>query len=82
MTRRRFRFREYTVRPAPDPLTLPTFTAVCVTGDDRDCGAASGELHDPDELTQWIATHCAQTGHELYERTVRELLRAEPGPWQ
>jgi hypothetical protein len=32
MTRQRFRFRfrEYTVRAKPDPVTLPTFTAVCV----------------------------------------------------
>ncbi|MEE1801088.1 hypothetical protein PUR57_20795 [Streptomyces sp. JV176] len=26
--------------------------------------------------------HCAQSGHELYEQTVRALVRAEPGAWQ
>jgi hypothetical protein len=82
MTRQRFRFREYTVRATPDPMTLPTFTAVCVTGDERDCGATSGDLHSADELVRWIATHCAQTSHERYERTVRETLRAEPGAWR
>ncbi|QYA98941.1 hypothetical protein KZO11_38010 [Streptomyces anulatus] len=66
----------------PDPLALPAFTAVCVTGEEHNCGAASGTLHTPDELTRWIAGHCAATGHELYEQTSRTLLRAEPRAWQ
>ncbi|WP_456113498.1 DUF7848 domain-containing protein [Streptomyces corynorhini] len=45
------------------------------------CSATSGTLHTPDELTRWIAGHCAQSGHELYEQTVR-VVRAEPGAWQ
>ncbi|MFJ2606586.1 hypothetical protein ACIO13_16635 [Streptomyces sp. NPDC087425] len=56
--------------------------AVCVTGEERNCGATSGTLHTPDDLTRWIAEHCAQSGHELYEQTVRALVRAEPGAWQ
>ncbi|WP_406169946.1 hypothetical protein [Streptomyces sp. NBC_00996] len=80
--RGRFRFREYHVTTVPDTLALPTVAAECVTGEDRNCGATSGPLHTPDELTRWIAGHCAATGHELYEQTTRTLLRAEPGAWQ
>ncbi|WP_018549258.1 hypothetical protein [Streptomyces sp. LaPpAH-108] len=39
----------------PDPLALPTVEAVCVTGEERNCGATSGTLYTPDELTRWIA---------------------------
>ncbi|MDQ0795944.1 hypothetical protein [Streptomyces sp. B1I3] len=81
-TRSRYRFREYHVTTVPDPMALPALEAVCVTGEERNCGAASGALNDRDELTRWIAGHCAQTGHELYEQTTRALLRAEPGAWQ
>ncbi|MER5275669.1 hypothetical protein ABT025_07915 [Streptomyces sp. NPDC002809] len=81
-TRGRYRFREYHVTTVPDPLALPGHEAVCVTGEEHNCGAASGTLHTPDELTRWIAAHCAQTGHELFEQTTRILLRAEPGAWQ
>jgi hypothetical protein len=49
--RGRFRFREYHVTTVPDTLALPTFTAECVTGEDHNCGAISGPLHTPDELT-------------------------------
>ncbi|MDX3855875.1 hypothetical protein [Streptomyces sp. AK02-01A] len=66
----------------PDPLALPTMEAVCVTGEERSCGATSGTLHTSDELTRWIAGHCAQTGHDFYHRTTRATLRAELGAWQ
>ncbi|QNA71831.1 hypothetical protein C8250_007880 [Streptomyces sp. So13.3] len=81
-TRGRYRFREYRVAAVPDPMTLPGYEAVCVTGEEHDCAAASGTLHTPGELTRWIAEHCATTGHELYEQTTRAILRAEPGAWQ
>ncbi|WP_406094702.1 hypothetical protein [Kitasatospora purpeofusca] len=79
---RSYRFRKYHVATAIDSLTLPTFEAVCVSGEERDCGATSGELHTPEELTRWIAGHCAQTGHQSYEQTTRTIVRAEPGAWQ
>ncbi|ARP70324.1 hypothetical protein LK06_010510 [Streptomyces pluripotens] len=80
--RGRYRFREYHVTAVPDSLAVPTVAAVCVTGEESNCGATSGTLHTPDELTRWIAGHCAATGHELYEQTTRTLLRADPGAWQ
>jgi hypothetical protein len=81
-TTTRYRFREYNVTTDPDPLALPTFEAFCVTGEEQDCAAASGELHTPDELTRWIAGHCAQTGHQSYRQTTHTIVRAEPGAWQ
>ncbi|MEU6404624.1 hypothetical protein [Streptomyces sp. NPDC046985] len=77
-----YRFREYHMTTVPDSLALPTFEAVCVTGEEHHCGATSGTLHTSDELTRWITGHCAQSSHELYEQTVRALVRAEPGAWQ
>jgi hypothetical protein len=78
----RYRFRGYTVRPKADPLTPPTLTAVCVTRDDQDRGATSGEMRSADEHVRRIATHCARINHQLYERSVRETVRTEPGAWQ
>ncbi|GGV47829.1 hypothetical protein GCM10010495_77040 [Kitasatospora herbaricolor] len=78
----RYRFREYHVTTVTDPMALPTFEALCVTGEERNCAAASGEMHTPKELTRWIAGHCAQTGHQSYEQTTRTVVRAEPGAWQ
>ncbi|MEU4119823.1 hypothetical protein AB0F71_35655 [Kitasatospora sp. NPDC028055] len=78
----RYRFRDYHVTTVTDPMALPTFEAICVTGEGQDCAAASGELHTPEELTRWIAGHCAQTGHQSYEQTTRAVVRAKPGAWQ
>lgn len=75
------RFREYKVRAVADPQALPVFTAVCVTGDESDCGAASGDLFDPDQLVHWIAEHFRDTGHTQFERNTRAPVIAEAGPW-
>nr|WP_157597340.1 hypothetical protein [Streptacidiphilus rugosus] len=65
----------------PDALSLPTLSAVCVTGEAADCGARSGAETDPDALVRWIAEHCAATGHETYEHYTMVTVRAEPGTW-
>jgi hypothetical protein len=75
------RFREYTVRTVADPLALPVFTGLCVTGEDSDCGAGSGGLFTPDALVQWIAEHFRDTGHTQFERSTRATVVAEAGPW-
>jgi hypothetical protein len=75
------RFREYTVRAVTDPQAVPVFTAVCVTGEDADCGAVSGDMHDPDNLVHWIAGHFRDTGHAQFERSTRATVVAEAGPW-
>ena len=74
----RYRFRDYAVTVV-GPMALPTFEVVCVTGDDQDCGAASGQMHTPEKRTRWIAAFCVQTEHESYEHATRASLRAEPG---
>lgn len=67
-SRGRYRFREYRVTTILDPLALPTMEAVCVTGEERSCGATSGTLHTSDELTRWIAGHCAQSATNCMSR--------------
>lgn len=80
-TSTRFRFRDYHVNPVTDPMSLPTLSAVCVTGEDADCGAASGDVRSAEELVRWIAEHFAETKHETFERTERATVRAEAGEW-
>ena len=78
----RYRFREYSVHMEADPLALPTFRAVCVTGEEANCGASSEDVHSDGELLRWISRHCARTGHKQYERTTCATVRAEPGAWK
>ncbi|MEZ0088891.1 hypothetical protein [Streptacidiphilus sp. EB129] len=75
------RFREYKITTVDDPLSLPTFSAECVTGEETDCGVSSGEGHSAEHIVRWIARHCAETGHQMYERHTRATIRADPGPW-
>jgi len=46
-TTTRYRFREYTVTTVLDPTALPTFEAICVAGEQQDCGATSDKVHTP-----------------------------------
>jgi hypothetical protein len=75
----RMRFREYPI--TPDPQAVPTVTAVCVTGEDADCGATSGPRTDRDAVARWMAEHFRDTGHALFDRTTSETLVVEAGPW-
>ncbi|WP_327367042.1 hypothetical protein [Streptomyces sp. NBC_01217] len=43
--RRRYRFREYHVTTAVDPMALSTFEAVCVTGEDTAAPTDSPHNH-------------------------------------
>jgi hypothetical protein len=82
VTRTRLRFRAYDLTPLADSAVLPAARAVCVTGADADCGAASPELTDGAALTRWLAEHCRDTGHESFELLHRTALRVTPGHWQ
>ena len=75
----RMRFREYPI--APDPQAIPTISAVCVTGEDADCGATSGHAQSADAVARWMAEHFRDTGHAAFERTTTEPLRVEAGTW-
>jgi hypothetical protein len=74
------RFREYPI--TPDPHAVPTISAVCVTGEDADCGATSGPMADPDTVARWMAEHFRDTGHTAFEQSATETLHVEAGTWQ
>ncbi|MER0445985.1 hypothetical protein ABR738_15690 [Streptomyces sp. Edi4] len=77
---RRFRFQNYEIQP--DPVGETTYAAECVSGDEADCGAQSGEKDETAKVAQWIAEHTRDTGHQRYRRTVADYVTAEPGEWQ
>ncbi|MFJ1594104.1 hypothetical protein ACIOD0_28230 [Kitasatospora albolonga] len=79
-TTRSYRFRNYTM--TPDPMGETTFAAACVSGDDADCGAASGEQVEQTDVDRWIAERVRDTGHGRYRRTMADYVLAEPGDWQ
>ena len=63
----RLRFKPFTIRQ--DPEAAEQYEAVCVAGDDADCGASSGKRTDPDPVELWMIDHTARTGHERFRRT-------------
>ncbi|MEE1734038.1 MULTISPECIES: hypothetical protein [Streptomyces] len=79
-TTRSYRFRTYDI--SPDPMSETTFAAACVSGDDADCGATSGEQVEKTDVERWIAEHVRDTGHSRYRRTMADYALAEPGEWQ
>ncbi|OCC09543.1 hypothetical protein [Streptomyces sp. PTY087I2] len=79
-TSKTFRFRNYDIRT--DDTAEPTYSAECVTGDDADCGARSGEEVERDKLNKWIAEHVRDTGHERFRVTTANYAVATPGEWQ
>jgi hypothetical protein len=76
----RYRFRSYTI--ARDESAAPTYEAVCVTGDDADCGESSGERTSPEEVEKWLMGHLRETGHERCRRTFADYADVHPGAWQ
>lgn len=52
-----------------DPEAEPEYEAVCVVGEDGDCGASSGTHTDPEPVEDWMARHTARTGHSRFRRT-------------
>ncbi|CAM5655211.1 hypothetical protein GCM10010329_11520 [Streptomyces spiroverticillatus] len=65
-------------RIAPDPLSEPEYEAVCVSGDDADCGAASGTSATPEPVAAWQFTHSGETGHTRFRRTFHEYTVTTP----
>ncbi len=57
-TTRSYRFRSYTC----PPMGETTFAAASVSGDDADCGAASGEQVEKTDTDRWIADTSATPG--------------------
>ncbi|MGV9340589.1 DUF7848 domain-containing protein [Streptomyces sp. NPDC003688] len=80
MARKTYRFRNYAIRS--DDTALPTYAAECVTGEEEDCGAHSGEEGDTTQVDRWIAEHVRDTGHQRFKRTAATYAVAEPEAWQ
>lgn len=65
-------------RIAPDPLSEPEYEAVCVSGDEADCGAASGTRTAPEPVAAWQFVHTGETGHTRFRRSFHEYAVTEP----
>ncbi|MER7817413.1 hypothetical protein [Streptomyces sp. NPDC096153] len=61
-----YRLRNY--RVTPDETALPSYQAVCVSGEEADCGADSTDQPDEEALTRWMAEHTRDTGHDRFKR--------------
>ncbi|MFJ9901224.1 hypothetical protein ACIQPR_48795 [Streptomyces sp. NPDC091280] len=85
MTTRTFRFRQFEISTqsgvTADESAEPEFEAVCVSGDEKECGEESGLLADAEHLDRWMAEHTRDTGHRRYRRTYGEYATVEPGAW-
>ena len=71
-----FRYVEYSTRQ--DPTGELTWTVGCVTGEEKDCGAASGNLIGEIPAVRWMSNHTAATGHNRYKRTFTDYATTEP----
>ncbi|MFD9151946.1 DUF7848 domain-containing protein [Streptomyces albidoflavus] len=80
MTRATYRFRQYVV--TPDELAEPAFQAVCVSGEQTDCGADSGDQEDEEALTRWMTEHTRDTGHGRFRVAPWSYVMVEAGTWQ
>lgn len=75
-----YRFRNY--RVSADETAMPAYQAVCVTGEDTDCGADSQDQPDEAALTRWMAEHTRDTGHGRFRRAHWDYATVETGSWQ
>ncbi|GAA3868263.1 hypothetical protein GCM10023084_21720 [Streptomyces lacrimifluminis] len=76
MTRRIFRYVPYTI--VQDQTAEPEYAARCVSGDETDCGAASGVRQGPADVEEWQRRHTQDTGHNRYRRTFADYAVWEP----
>lgn len=70
------RYVPFTVQQ--DPTAHPTYVAECVIGEKSDCGATSGEHHDPAPVEEWMRKHVQDTQHTRYRRTFTDYAVWEP----
>ena len=75
MSRAVYRFVDYVTRQ--DPTGELSWSAVCVSGDEADCGESSGEA-DEETAVKWMAEHTRDTGHKHYRRTFVDYATVEP----
>lgn len=70
-----FRYVDY--KTTLDPAGEQTWRAVCVAGDEKDCGAKSPESGDEEAANDWMAEHTAETGHGRFKRTYSDYALVE-----
>ncbi|HEY0690707.1 MAG TPA: hypothetical protein VGD71_16905 [Kribbella sp.] len=75
-----YRFREYEI--TPDPLGVPDHQAVCVSGDDTECGADSETQPEGEALGRWMAEHTRDTGHLRFRVAQWGYALMKAGAWQ
>jgi hypothetical protein len=74
--RRIFRYVPYSI--VQDATAEPEYEARCVSGDEADCGAASGPCDGPAEVEEWQRTHTQETRHTRYRRSFMDYAVMEP----
>ncbi|MGW4912497.1 DUF7848 domain-containing protein [Streptomyces sp. NPDC004270] len=74
--RRIFRFVPYLI--TQDDTAEPEYEAYCVSGEERDCGAASGPCGSPEAVEEWQRTHTQDTRHHRYRRSFTDYAVLEP----
>ncbi|MGN9821911.1 DUF7848 domain-containing protein [Streptomyces sp. SD11] len=75
-----YRFRNYEV--VADETAMPSVQAVCVVGEDADCGADSSEQPDETALSRWMTEHTAATGHDRFRRAQWDYVMVKARSWQ
>ncbi|MFE7114449.1 hypothetical protein ACFU99_03375 [Streptomyces sp. NPDC057654] len=73
---RTFRYVPYMI--THDPLACTEVSAVCVSGDDTECGEKSSVYLRPDSVIEWMRQHAQETGHRRYRRSYGHYLLLEP----
>jgi hypothetical protein len=74
--RRIFRYVPYSI--VQDRSAEPEYEACCVSGDEADCGAASGRHPDPSKVEEWQRQHTQETRHTRYRRCFADYSVLEP----
>lgn len=74
--RRVFRFVPYLI--TQDASAEPEYEACCVSGEEADCGAASGPCASPGAVEEWQRRHTRDTRHARYRRSFSDYAVLEP----
>lgn len=77
MSRRRYRFRDFTMTQDPDSPPIE-HQLVC-----KDCGEAGPVANSSQSAGSWAFRHLRdEPGHLTYAETATRPLRVEPGEWR
>jgi len=70
--------RFVTFKTTRDPIGELTWRAVCVSGEEEECGASCPEQEDDEDANEWMAKHASQTGHSRFKRFHSDYAIVEP----